>query len=177
MKPTRLNFGFADWDALNWKESSVLQVIQWSYIYSCGLSWTADACVERAECVSDLIVCYSLAPPQCLPLIGECPAFLHLPSAWQHPAVPLCTLTGPFALPQCGDFMHPYVCCVHNWRCVYICAVVLSAVVIYWHQCISWLVAACTLQLIHHPLDPMFPSLASCSYGSESFILLHICVF
>lgn len=157
MTPTRLNIGFANWDALIWKESSVLQVIQWSYILACGLSWLAEACVERAECVCQIS---SFVIPSLL--LSVCPwSESVLPSSTflLHDSIPLflCTLTGPFALSQCGGVMHPYVCFVYNWRCVYMCAVVLSAAMIYWHQCISWLVAACTLQLIHHPLDPMLP--------------------
>lgn len=151
MKLTQLNIGFANWEALIWKESSVLQVIQWSYILACGLSWIAEARVERAECVSDLIVCYSPAPPQCLPLIGECPVFLRLPSAWQHPTVPLCTLAGPFALPQCGGSMHPYVCFVHNWQCLYVCGCAVSSrdILTSVH-----LLAGCSLHATTHPSSP-----------------------
>lgn len=142
MTPTRLNIGFANWDALIWKECSVLQVIQGSYILACGLSWTAEASVERAECVSDLIVCYcpwseSALPSSASLLHDSIPLFLS--AHW------LVHLLFPSAVASC----------IH--MCVYVSAVVLSAVVIYWHQCISWLVAACTLQLIHHPLDPMLP--------------------
>lgn len=95
-------------------------------------------------------------------LLGVCPwSESALPSSafLLHDSIPLFLsahwlvhLLFPSAVASCI-----HMCVVHNWRCVYMCAVVLSAVVIYWHPCISRLVAACTLQLIHHPLDPMLP--------------------
>lgn len=178
MKPTWLNIGFANWDALIWKESQcfashpvILHFGLWSELNSRSTCGESRVCVRSHRLLfprSSSVFAPDRRVP-CLPPPSFCMTASHCSSLhidWSICSSPVWWLHASIWCVLCitgGVFICVRLSCQQSWYTDINASLGWLQLASYHSSIIPWILC--------------YPLLASCSYGSESFILLHICVF